>query len=79
MNNWQVKITRLDGDIDEFDLGSDELTARERFRDIRRDHERGKNDPLTVGPLLLIGDTGYERRTIVHVALVAPAERLGTE
>jgi hypothetical protein len=73
MNNWQVKITRLDGDIDQFDLGSDELTARELFRDIRRDHERGKNFPSSVGEFLLIGDTGYERRAIVHVELVAPA------
>lgn len=72
-NNWRIKITRLDDRIDWFDLGSDELTARELFRDLRRNQERGKNDPTVVEEFLSIGHTVYQRRTIVDLELVAPS------
>lgn len=73
MSGWQVKITFIDGEIGWFDLGADEETARELFREIRKAHERGKNNPSVVGKTLWLGASGYERTHVFHFELVPPS------
>ena len=73
--SWSTEVTFTDGETERFRLAEEEATAREMFRESRRDYERARRDPIaTKGHVFLEGVGFFDASDILHLELTGPED-----